>query len=171
MLAEMQSAARRPPLFHVERLGTLAESLFGPLMRLAWIVVALITSAGYGQAGSSAQASAAAKAPDNQLCLSCHVDIGDKIKGHAHANVGCATCHTKHEEYPHPEGLAKPACATCHANIARDYSHSVHAQAAGKGNGSAPDCSTCHGTAHELEAASTLKFRTAVPELCGACHA
>lgn len=141
-------------------------------MKLCWISLVLlmaVSTAAQG-GGKAAPGSPAAAAPDNQLCMSCHQETGDKIKTHAHAGVACQTCHVKHEEYPHPEGIAKPACAGCHSGIAKDYSHSVHGQATSKGNGAAPDCATCHGKAHELEAAKTVEFRKAVPELCGSCH-
>jgi cytochrome b subunit of formate dehydrogenase len=111
-----------------------------------------------------------ASAPDNDLCLSCHTDVGDKVKHNVHASVSCQSCHQKHEEYPHPDGIAKPSCATCHANMATDYAHSVHGQAMKSGNLAAPDCATCHGKAHEIERTNTQAFRSAVPELCGSCH-
>ena len=111
-----------------------------------------------------------ASKPDNDLCLACHADIGAKLKGHAHSEVACAACHTQHEDYPHPAGIPKPACGTCHANIVHDYSRSAHAEAARKGDGTAPDCATCHGTAHELESTKTAQFRSAIPDTCGACH-
>ena len=111
-----------------------------------------------------------AQAQDNSACLSCHSDIGDKLKEHAHASLSCQSCHLKHEEYPHPDNVPKPACTTCHATIVKDYARGVHGQAVAKGNSAAPDCSTCHGSAHELENTKTAKFRAGIPELCGACH-
>jgi cytochrome b subunit of formate dehydrogenase len=144
-------------------------------MRLSWILLLLMSTVGVAQGGSAGQgvqtSPAAAIPPDNSLCISCHGDVGEKIQGHAHAGVGCQDCHSRHEEYPHPESVAKPACASCHARMARDYSRSEHAIAVRKGNGAAPDCSTCHGKAHEIENPKTPQFRGAVPELCGACHA
>ena len=110
------------------------------------------------------------KAQDNSSCLSCHDDIARKIKSHAHASLSCQTCHVKHEEFPHPENILKPQCATCHSTIVRDYARGVHGQAATKGNTSAPDCATCHGTAHELDNTKTTQFRARIPQLCGACH-
>jgi cytochrome b subunit of formate dehydrogenase len=141
-------------------------------MKLSWISLLFLVTASAAQSGGAAASPSPgnASATDNQLCISCHQDVGDKIKAHVHAGVACQSCHVKHEEYPHPEGIAKPACASCHSGIAKDYSHSAHAQAASKGNGAAPDCATCHGKAHELDAARTVQFRMAVPELCGSCH-
>lgn len=104
------------------------------------------------------------------ICASCH-DVGNKLKNSAHASVPCATCHAKHEEYPHPANIPKPACATCHEGVARDYSQGVHGQAARHGNAAAPDCEACHGSAHELAGATSAEFRGAVPDTCGMCHA
>jgi cytochrome b subunit of formate dehydrogenase len=120
-----------------------------------------------GQSGAS---NPAAAAPDNELCVSCHSDVADKVKKQVHGSVACQSCHVKHEEYPHPEGIAKSTCSTCHTNMANDYARSVHARASQKGNAAAPDCSTCHGKAHEIENTKTPHFRAAVPDLCGACH-
>jgi cytochrome b subunit of formate dehydrogenase len=119
----------------------------------------------------SAPIAATGAAPNNDLCITCHSDVGDKIKKQVHGSVACQSCHLKHEEYPHPEGVPKPACATCHSTMAKDYARSAHAQAVKNGNGAAPDCSLCHGKAHELESTKTPQFRSAVPQLCGACHA
>ncbi|HEX7285590.1 MAG TPA: cytochrome c3 family protein [Candidatus Angelobacter sp.] len=130
----------------------------------------MMATASAGRAVGETAASAPAPAVDNDLCASCHDEVAGKIKGHVHASVGCASCHARHEEYPHPEGVAKPACSTCHSSMAKDYARSAHAQAIRKGNGAAPDCSTCHGKAHEIESAKTPQFRAQVPELCGACH-
>jgi cytochrome b subunit of formate dehydrogenase len=111
-----------------------------------------------------------AQEPDELVCASCH-DVGKKLKNSAHASVACATCHVKHEEYPHPANIPKPACAKCHDRVAHDYSQSAHAKAAKDGNAAAPDCETCHGTAHELVRATSAEFRKAVPDTCGMCHA
>jgi cytochrome b subunit of formate dehydrogenase len=102
-------------------------------------------------------------------CTSCH-DQGQKLAKSAHATVGCATCHLKHESYPHPEGVAKPACTGCHTSQATDYNQGVHGQAVKKGNAGAPDCALCHGAAHELLAPKSEAFRKAVPDTCGMCH-
>lgn len=143
-------------------------------MNLVRIFLVLLSASAWAQAGDAAHGKVSSPekvASGSDACIACHVDVGDKIKTHAHGSLGCQNCHTRHEDYPHPEGVPKPLCATCHANMARDYAHSIHGQAASHGNGSAPDCATCHGSAHELESAKTAKFRAGVPDLCGACHA
>src|SRR5215472_12711842 len=61
-------------------------------------------------------------------CASCH-DQGQKLEKSAHSGLACETCHESHEQYPHPPGIAKPACTTCHSKQAGDYARSVHGQA------------------------------------------
>lgn len=119
--------------------------------------------------GAAAQRGAKAPTVPNSACADCH-DQEAKLKASAHAEVGCATCHVKHEEYPHPEGVPKPQCDSCHEASVREYRESEHAAQMAKG-GAAPDCSTCHGDVHELKRAVTIEFHQSVPETCGMCHA
>ncbi len=114
-------------------------------------------------------ASMAAQPAGNAGCGSCH-DQGQKLASSAHAEVSCDTCHERHESYPHPSGVEKPACATCHAEVAGEHARGVHGQAIKHGNASAPDCGVCHGSAHELARTSSPDFRKNVPETCGMCH-
>jgi cytochrome b subunit of formate dehydrogenase len=102
-------------------------------------------------------------------CTSCH-EQGAKLAKSAHAALTCDTCHEKHEKFPHAAGIEKPACVSCHAEQAGDYALSAHGLARKGGNESAPDCSLCHGGAHELLAPKSQAFRTAVPDTCGMCH-
>ncbi len=113
---------------------------------------------------------APAQTGGKNACSSCHEDQTKKLPASAHASLTCDTCHTDHEKYPHPKNAAKPVCADCHAEQAGDFARSAHAAAARKGNTGAPDCSICHGGAHELTSPSTPAFRKAVPETCGMCH-
>ncbi len=105
----------------------------------------------------------------NAICASCH-EVATKVAASAHASVSCASCHVKHEEYPHAEGVPKPECGSCHKQEAADYSTGIHAQEAHKGNAAAPDCGSCHAVAHETQRTKSAGFRTAVPETCGMCH-
>jgi cytochrome b subunit of formate dehydrogenase len=84
--------------------------------------------------------------------------------------VSCQQCHAKHEEVPHPEGLPKPQCGSCHPAQSGQHAASVHGEEIKKGNAAAPDCATCHGSAHEIARASSDAFRKAVPQTCGMCH-
>jgi cytochrome b subunit of formate dehydrogenase len=105
----------------------------------------------------------------NATCAGCH-DSAAKVSKSAHAKVGCAQCHLKHEQYPHPAGVPKPACATCHIDQAGDHARSVHGQELKKGNAGAPSCDSCHGAGHEIPTAKTTEFHRAVPQTCGMCH-
>ncbi len=109
------------------------------------------------------------RAQADSACASCHEE-GKKIAGSTHASTGCAACHPKHEKYPHPAGVPKPACAECHTEVADRFAVGVHGQERKKGNESAPDCGVCHGSAHETKRPSSLEFRQQVPETCGMCH-
>jgi len=111
----------------------------------------------------------AAADPPALDCASCH-DQAQKLAKSAHAGLTCDTCHESHDQYPHKAGIPKPQCGTCHADQAGDYESGVHGQARKHGNESAPDCSLCHGSAHELVPPRSQAFRMAVPDTCGMCH-
>jgi cytochrome b subunit of formate dehydrogenase len=112
---------------------------------------------------------APAYAADNSLCAACH-DQGKKLAASAHASLACTSCHLRHEEYPHPANVPKPACSQCHQGQQRAYDRGVHGQALKQGNAAAPDCEVCHGSPHELLRPQSAAFRAKVPETCGMCH-
>jgi cytochrome b subunit of formate dehydrogenase len=105
----------------------------------------------------------------NEVCAGCH-EQAKKLAGTAHGSLGCSQCHLQHEDYPHPANIAKPSCAGCHTQAGQDYAQSVHGQQAAKGNGAAPECSTCHQSAHEVLNPQSADFRKNVPDTCGMCH-
>jgi cytochrome b subunit of formate dehydrogenase len=129
---------------------------------LGSVFLGLITCA----AGANLYAAGDAVPP---ACTSCHEE-GQKLAKSAHAALTCDTCHESHEKVPHPANIPKPVCGTCHADQAGDYAKGVHGQARKGGNEGAPDCSLCHGGAHELLAPKSQAFRAAVPDTCGMCH-
>ncbi len=110
-------------------------------------------------------------AQSSEACADCHADQIKKIQGTAHADVGCPTCHQRHETYPHPAGVPKPQCSLCHAAIVGEHAASVHGQALKHGNQAAPNCDLCHGGPHEIKDTKSETFRQGVPDLCGMCHA
>jgi cytochrome b subunit of formate dehydrogenase len=118
-------------------------------------------------AGAAGIHAAGAEAPVD--CTSCH-EQGQKLAKSAHSALSCDTCHDSHDKVPHQANIPKPACITCHADQAGDYEKGVHGQARKGGNEGAPDCSLCHGSAHELLAPKSQAFRSAVPDTCGMCH-
>jgi len=117
-----------------------------------------------------AASASSARAADNTACTACHDDQSAKLGKSAHAEVACAACHVQHEEYPHPANVPKPVCGQCHQEQQADYERGVHGQATKSGNGAAPDCAVCHGSAHELVRPKSAGFREKVPETCGMCH-
>ena len=129
---------------------------------LGSVFLGLITCA----AGADLYAAGDAAPP---ACTFCH-EQGQKLAKSAHAALTCDTCHESHEKVPHPANIPKPVCATCHTDQAGDYAQGVHGQARKGGNEGAPDCSLCHGGAHELLAPKSQAFRAAVPDTCGMCH-
>lgn len=114
-------------------------------------------------------AAAGAQSPGDELCASCH-ETNATVSKSVHAAVGCSTCHVKHEEYPHP-AVEKPKCSQCHERIAAEHAISVHGQAIKRGDAGAPDCTVCHGSAHEAQKATSAEFRKNVISTCGMCHA
>lgn len=117
--------------------------------------------------GAAAAASARAEQP--APCLECH--SGAAVRdGAAHAAVPCKSCHPANEVVPHARRAPAARCAGCHETVAGDHASSVHGQAR-KWLSQAPNCSSCHGGAHELKPANSDAFRQAVPALCSGCHA
>ena len=113
-------------------------------------------------------AAAVVPARADDTCTGCH-EQGQKLAKSAHSSLDCTSCHSNHEKYPHPTGIAKPVCTDCHTQQGSDYAMSIHGQTAKKG-GAAPDCSLCHGGAHELTNTKVAAFRTSVIETCAMCH-
>jgi hypothetical protein len=112
---------------------------------------------------------ASTAAAQSQDCGQCH-DQAHNISGTAHAVVGCQACHPRHNEYPHPTGIAKPACANCHQDVSARNGLGVHGLARAKGNEAAPDCAACHGDPHQVQQTGTEAFRKSIPSICGTCH-
>jgi cytochrome b subunit of formate dehydrogenase len=136
------------------------------LIRIGLMLGSALTILLFGAAGANLYAGEASAAVD---CSACH-DTGQKLAKSAHAGLPCGTCHQNYIAATHPVGITKPACTTCHAEQAGDYALGVHGQARKRGNEGAPDCSLCHGAAHELLPPRSQAFRSAVPDTCGMCH-
>jgi len=128
--------------------------------------------------------------PKNEECLACHGDstlthdVGgkpvslyvnpDKFRDSIHGGMfQCVDCHTDLKTSPHENPPAKVSCATCHADEQAAYDRSFHAKAHKTGDGEAATCVDCHGSPHELLAASNPKSKVNhanIPSTCGACH-
>ena len=96
---------------------------------------------------------------------------------HNQIGIGCRSCHTTIDGYPHPEveysthrELSRTfylACRTCHADNYNKTLDSMHAQAAEAGNLEAPICTDCHGT-HDIRPPD--QPRSHISDTCGRCH-
>jgi hypothetical protein len=94
-----------------------------------------------------------------------------------HGPLACVDCHkdlATLQEFPHPEKLAKVACASCHDEEGAKYHDSIHAFAKEKAGltGAAPACADCHGT-HDIRGTDDKAgrvFRANIPATCGSCH-
>jgi len=108
--------------------------------------------------------------PNEELCVSCHTEVGKLLAGaayvHGPAAVDCTACHSSHRA-GHPYLLRqdiKPLCLGCHDNIAEKLAVDtfVH-EASSEGE----ECLSCH-TPHASQFNMQLK---AVPmDLCLGCH-
>jgi cytochrome b subunit of formate dehydrogenase len=128
--------------------------------------------------------------PTNDDCLACHGDSTlshevngkpvslfvnpDKFKDSIHGSMfQCVDCHTDLKTSPHESTPAKVNCATCHADEQAAYDRSFHAKAIQAGDTKAATCVDCHGSPHEVLAASDPKSRVShanIPATCGSCH-
>jgi protein-arginine kinase activator protein McsA len=113
----------------------------------------------------------AGEAADTQ-CLACHGQAGlknatgrsvyvnqAKHKASVHSVLGCTSCHTDIQDFPHPARVQKVECSACHAEEGSKVQASIHSALGGEG------CTSCHGEAHGMGRAADL-----VPQKCGACH-
>lgn len=115
-----------------------------------------------------------AKVPVVQ-CASCHSDEASHAKASIHGavDVSCQSCHGNPHEVAVAAQLAPARCAQCHADVVKDFQGSIHGQAAAKGDPDAPNCLSCHGEVHQLQASSDAGSHVAkknLPDTCASCH-
>lgn len=112
----------------------------------------------------------------NDDCLACHDQVVDakKFSASVHGALQCTNCHGDVTAPGPHEPAPKPVdCGQCHADVATDYSKSIHATVAAKGDRAAPHCSSCHGK-HDILPKSDPASRTNrfnIPATCASCHA
>ena len=109
-------------------------------------------------------------------CATCHDREAKNFATSAHAILGeaaCATCHGSVHELTTTESLAPGKCTECHADEVKEFAASIHGQAAARGDRDAPKCTSCHGSIHEVKAASepdSTIARKNLADTCAKCH-
>ncbi|HTK81364.1 MAG TPA: cytochrome b/b6 domain-containing protein [Bacteroidota bacterium] len=135
------------------------------------------------------------------LCLSCHRDDPDVrsrtapstgfissyetsvhgsalLRGNQKA-ANCVDCHGSHEmkKGSDPAALVNRSklpetCGKCHADIAKEFSSSVHGMALAKGVSEAPTCTNCHGehTIYKHNDPRSSVSASNISAQCSTCH-
>jgi len=120
-------------------------------------------------------------------CAGCHKDEIDKLSASVHGANGaspetCASCHGDLHSVRGGQDADNSMsavnqiqnCGRCHQNMMDGYLSSPHAHALlVAGLSSAPACTDCHGSGHEIMSAAGAKAATSYahsPETCGKCH-
>jgi hypothetical protein len=116
-----------------------------------------------------------------ELCKKCHFDTYTRTLESVHYNLLksgvqgapiCTDCHGAHN-IPNPHAkraMLSRSCAACHTDIYQAYAKSVHGRVLVEdGNQDVPACADCH-THHQVQSATTTKFRLNAPEACVRCH-
>lgn len=129
----------------------------------------------------------------NKICLDCHnkdaskgqfiiKQSGDTIHydnshldSSVHNKIQCVECHTTvTKKLKRPcETVERVDCSNCHIKTSNEYYEGGHGKAFLEKNVNAPSCTSCHGT-HQTKSRfddSSPTYRSAIPELCGKCHA
>ena len=115
-----------------------------------------------------------AKVPKVQ-CSTCHADEASHVPNSVHGavDVTCLSCHGDPHEVAAAAQTAPAKCAQCHADEVKEFRQSIHGQAAAAGDPDAPNCMSCHGSVHEIQASSEGASRVAkknLPDTCASCH-
>jgi formate dehydrogenase gamma subunit len=109
-------------------------------------------------------------------CATCHADEASRVPNSAHSALGdgaCQSCHGDHHEVAAAAQLAPAKCAQCHADEVKEFRQSIHGQAAAAGDPDAPNCMSCHGPVHQIQASSDAGSTVAkknLPDTCASCH-
>jgi hypothetical protein len=109
-------------------------------------------------------------------CLSCHADEASHVSGSIHAALGelaCQSCHGDPHEVAAAAQTVPVKCAQCHAEEVKDLRKSIHGQAAARGDPDAPNCGSCHGVVHQIQAennAASPVAKKSLPDTCASCH-
>ncbi|MDH4157207.1 MAG: cytochrome c3 family protein [candidate division Zixibacteria bacterium] len=91
----------------------------------------------------------------------------------------CVDCHGSHSFKPSDDpdspvfkSHIAETCGKCHAQIAAEYTESVHGSMLAKGILESPTCTNCHGE-HDIKPSEDPRskvFASNIPVTCNACH-
>jgi formate dehydrogenase gamma subunit len=109
-------------------------------------------------------------------CSTCHSEEASHVAGSIHGALGdgaCQSCHGDPHEVAAAAQMVPAKCAQCHADEVKEFRQSIHGQAAATGDPDAPNCGSCHGSAHQIDASSDAASPVAkknLPDTCASCH-
>jgi len=111
-------------------------------------------------------------------CVSCHAEAIEALRKGIHARVGlgqdaCTTCHGDAHTVRATAGSDGKACVPCHAEVANQYSASVHGVMRAHGDREASTCRDCHGPTHAVLShrdPRSSTSRDSVAATCARCH-
>ena len=110
-------------------------------------------------------------------CESCHAEETADASKSIHAVLGeaaCSSCHGNVHEVSAEAKLLSGKCAECHVQELKEFAGSIHGRAVKSGDPDAPNCFSCHGQVHRIQASSDPASRVAKknqPAACAQCHA
>jgi formate dehydrogenase gamma subunit len=109
-------------------------------------------------------------------CATCHEEEAKNFATSVHSALGeqaCASCHGNAHELAAARTVAPVKCSECHADEVKAFAQSIHGQAAKRADRDAPNCMSCHGSIHQVKAASepdSAAARKNLAETCAKCH-
>jgi len=88
-----------------------------------------------------------------------------------HASLGCTSCHSDIEAFPHIPKPSRVACGKCHVSAENDFGQSIHALKWDMQKLKYPACLNCHGNPHGIAKVQTAVWQTRIGvATCGTCH-
>ncbi|MBM4136449.1 MAG: cytochrome c family protein [Nitrospira sp.] len=114
----------------------------------------------------------------SNVCKKCHANASTQYEGSIHYSLlnsgnpkapACADCHGGAHSVAsvkNNKSIGLTSCNKCHGDMNSSYEVSIHGKAWGKGNQTAPICSSCHN-AHNIE---STKMTTKIKDGCLKCH-
>jgi hypothetical protein len=123
-----------------------------------------------------------------QDCLACH-DVTptaaqkaepvslyvshEQFHSSVHGDLGCTSCHSDVQGFPHVPKPEKVSCATCHSEAEDHFDQSIHAAKWDVQKLRYPACLECHGNPHGILGKTDSRspvYPLNLPRTCGRCH-